>query len=1334
MKRRPHQQYYKPGSGILRKSSSGIEESESDTNLLFTSKQNNIKISTNVESKFKSEGNSPRNNQQNMDKIVEKFGDVNITDHNKKSKKPDQEIYVPRHVANSKKFEQDTSRTVTQKRDDYSHEYEVIGDNEKNLHGYSNGNDRRFDSQSGERFNSNKSKRYSNKRRGNDSREEWSDKSRQVRQGSEPRGINNSNREANNWQRTRDTRSVEPSGPSSSGSASNYGEKPYTNKPPSGRRHSTICLERLNELPPRFRKKMMEEGQFKNVNLPEEGWDGSSLTFQGTNTQSSGYSTMDSYHTNHGSYATLPNSHTHQNQGPVNQNIGYLTMPGRSRGRGRLMNYDQYDYSSVNRQIDTKSPCNSRPPTPPSYGSSLKENPGRPTSRPHTPSYNRRNDYNRSSDDKYHSLSRQTSQERYRRTTYGDGYESRRSDDHFSYKNNEERVRNNEDRFSNNDERLRNDDRYRNNDDRHRNNDDRHRSNDDRHRNNNDRHRNNDDRLRNNDDRHKNNEERHRNNEHRYRNKDDFHQKRRDDPRSFRIHDDRDHKGQGEPRTGNYREHRDQFGSNDAQEVTVDTKLLISLKDDTEQKSKRSSLDALLSPVSPPTSIAETFEALLPVTTDVLDWSEEVEMNYKLESEAQSDALTRSSSVASLVESNATLVPSHSNVNNVNTNLVKKSKRTKRKTKLKGRSRSGRRNGSRERQFDSHTFDNFKVPAEPRHRKLSDRRDSSRSSRAHSREGSFDRTWRMSANDHENWRDEIRQRQDQDKGREITRSRQNSEDSQSNQRISGDLSNIDVKKAGVLVIQHPKPQENASGATPPSLDHPRYADARRQPSGCRTKSLFDPNNPDKPIIVKSSNARTDPGIPEIKEMVPLPADYDQFGNICPLWYREGSEEYRLSHYPAMINDVKRADQEIQCAIHSGIFLKNWTDVEIFRQFLRESLQYFLCKDLKFSQTGNIEQHFWKLLYYNIIERIRGAIQKDEANREHYKQFVLFLVDEGTQYFEGLLNMLEETYEFQLNDYLGANQSVPQKGLGYVGLALISAQKIFIFLGDLARYKEQINETTNYGKCRHWYIKAHEINPKNGRPYKKLAVLAVFARRKLDAVYYYMRSLMSSNPIYPARDKLNALFYENSKKYEQGEKRRREEKLERARKHMMEKESQTTNQPTSIRRETWIRPDGGKRVHRTTQAVQGDEDSEEQNLASLSSVEVNKRFVISYLHVHGKLITRIGMESFQEAAMQMLKEFRALLQHSPLPLPTNRLLQLLALNMFAIESTQLKGNAVFRFLGNDRPVSYIVNSNLRPKVPVNHAGQMLSFRRGRGAKISEFPNRRNLFIASLGRPI
>lgn len=100
-----------------------------------------------------------------------------------------------------------------------------------------------------------------------------------MRQGSEPRNSDNLNRDSNNWQRMRDTRSMEHSGLSASGGSSNYGDKSYPSKPPSGRRNSAI--DKMNELPPRFRKKMMEEGKLKNSNMQEDSWDGSSLTFQG---------------------------------------------------------------------------------------------------------------------------------------------------------------------------------------------------------------------------------------------------------------------------------------------------------------------------------------------------------------------------------------------------------------------------------------------------------------------------------------------------------------------------------------------------------------------------------------------------------------------------------------------------------------------------------------------------------------------------------------------------------------------------------------------------------------------------------------------------------------------------------------------------------------------------------------------------------------------------------------------------------------------------------------------------------------------------------------------
>lgn len=94
---------------------------------------------------------------------------------------------------------------------------------------------------------------------------------------------------------------------------------------------------------------------------------------------------------------------------------------------------------------------------------------------------------------------------------------------------------------------------------------------------------------------------------------------------------------------------------------------------------------------------------------------------------------------------------------------------------------------------------------------------------------------------------------------------------------------------------------------------------------------------------------------------------------------------------------------------------------------------------------------------------KGMPKESSEGREHYKKIMLKIIDEGTVYLENLLTVLETKYEFKLDTFL-ASSTLP-KGLGILGLALVSAQKIYLFLGDLARYREQANETNNYGKSR-----------------------------------------------------------------------------------------------------------------------------------------------------------------------------------------------------------------------------------------------------------------------------
>ena len=66
------------------------------------------------------------------------------------------------------------------------------------------------------------------------------------------------------------------------------------------------------------------------------------------------------------------------------------------------------------------------------------------------------------------------------------------------------------------------------------------------------------------------------------------------------------------------------------------------------------------------------------------------------------------------------------------------------------------------------------------------------------------------------------------------------------------------------------------------------------------------------------------------------------------------------------------------------------------------------------------------------------------------------------------------------------------------------------------------------------MKAQQLAPKNGRPYNQLAILALYTKRKLDAVYYYMRSLAASNPFLTARESVMQLFDEARKKVSKAE--------------------------------------------------------------------------------------------------------------------------------------------------------------------------------------------------------
>ncbi|KAF7657019.1 hypothetical protein LDENG_00032940 [Lucifuga dentata] len=337
----------------------------------------------------------------------------------------------------------------------------------------------------------------------------------------------------------------------------------------------------------------------------------------------------------------------------------------------------------------------------------------------------------------------------------------------------------------------------------------------------------------------------------------------------------------------------------------------------------------------------------------------------------------------------------------------------------------------------------------------------------------------------------------------------------------------------------------------------------------------------------------------------------------------------------------------------------------------------ILTDIEFSDSQNVDQALWKNAFYQVIERFRQLL-KDPTydNTPHIRNMLLTLLDEGAIFFDGLLQKLQTVFQFKLEDYMDGMAIRARPLRKTVKYALISAQRCMICHGDIARYREQASDSSNYGKARSWYLKAQQIAPKNGRPYNQLALLAVYTKRKLDAVYYYMRSLAASNPILTAKESLMSLFEEAKRKAlvlqaDQLERRRKQEYEGGSRGPAVRGRGRGEE---GARVEIWIRPSRHAAIPSSQRGgSESSRDSEQDGeLGNLSASDLSKRFILSFLHAHGKLFTKVGMESFPGVASRVLQEFRTLLQHGPSLLGSTHMLQIITINMFTIHNTHSRG--------------------------------------------------------------
>lgn len=394
----------------------------------------------------------------------------------------------------------------------------------------------------------------------------------------------------------------------------------------------------------------------------------------------------------------------------------------------------------------------------------------------------------------------------------------------------------------------------------------------------------------------------------------------------------------------------------------------------------------------------------------------------------------------------------------------------------------------------------------------------------------------------------------------------------------------------------------------------------------------------------------------------------------PEWYDVKDSDPKTKHYPVVLGMAQNdfALQEIFKQGHYCLCHLWDTEVRKLRKSIQLALEHLIRTDLQYCALHDVEFHIWKIAFYRLVEFMKlGVKDGPEDLRRKLEANINELLEEGIEYYTHLLDVLDSHYKLHLEQYYDVLE--PRSHDKHFKLALISVQKCLLCLGDLSRYRELIQETSNFGKARQYYQKASNIEPRNGRPFNQLGVLAVNTKRKFEAVYYNMRCLMSKNPFQSSRESLTVIFEDIKRKWEANDRKRLEDKESRRRAAQKELEGNQLIKGTHLRKEIWIRPEGGRRLHRTTSALDSLEtNGDEEDLRELSTSDLNRRFNNTFLYLVGKLYSNINMETFGIALELLQKEFRELLGRVPLPLDSKRLVQIMSLNMFVIEQTKMKG--------------------------------------------------------------
>ncbi|XP_017079903.1 telomerase-binding protein EST1A [Drosophila eugracilis] len=352
----------------------------------------------------------------------------------------------------------------------------------------------------------------------------------------------------------------------------------------------------------------------------------------------------------------------------------------------------------------------------------------------------------------------------------------------------------------------------------------------------------------------------------------------------------------------------------------------------------------------------------------------------------------------------------------------------------------------------------------------------------------------------------------------------------------------------------------------------------------------------------------------------------------------------LLNMPHSKNIVQLYDQ-LMVLNQRNLILVNWKNFCYIHDQLQDAFKHLILEQLKFVCEHKVDVFFWKLLFYNVRDHLKRQ-QTDQAHTH-----TLILIEQATKFYRLV-------YDKLMTKCVVSSRC--ESALKVV------AQRLLICLGDLSRYRVNHVKATDYVEAAKYYQKAQELVPGNGAPYNQLAVISMYHHKRFDAVYYYVRSLLTSNSIQTAKESLLDLFDEIRRKYEETEMKQSPMHCAVAPKNQKSKQ---------MRKEVWIYPDGIRRLHRTDDKgnkAKGNKATvaEVNRYEEMAPEELLPRIVSLYLYLIGKLYTGTDVDSLYPLLRKLQIQMGAALKHNNL-LSRSKLLKIVALNLFVVEHNKRK---------------------------------------------------------------